>query len=368
LIKNYLLVPLCLVSLTSCVWFENFDRRDVYLKAEITPRVTIPDDLEKPEFTDALTIPNVIDPRNITGEPMVAGLPQALSTNFEVEQIVLKKLGDSRWIFLDTAPASVWPKIKQFWEDKNILIQSSDPAAGIMESQWISAMDGTSSEKYESIVSGDAWAGSLAQTQHKFKLRVEAGIRNGSSEVYLEQKETPLNAPVRADTANWTGKSDDLELENEMLRKLAYYLGENINTSIVSVGATALQNKKTELVPDAVKPVLIYRLAFNRVWATVGNAFENIGIPVEDLDRESGVYFVIFEEEIIDEPGFISRIFFRKKQIVATDQNRYLVQLKTVQVNPQKDQVEVTIMKDESTPADASIAERLLKIIKESSS
>ncbi|MFT7688487.1 MAG: outer membrane protein assembly factor BamC [Candidatus Azotimanducaceae bacterium] len=361
--KNYLLVPLCVLSLTSCVWFENFDRRDVYLKAEVTPRVTIPDGLEQPEFKDALVIPDVLDSRNISGEPVVVGLPQALSTNFSVEQIVLKKLGDSRWIFLDAPPESVWPKMKLFWEEKNILVQSSDPAIGVMESQWITAMDGTASEKYESIISGDAWAGSLAETQHKFRLKIEAGIRSGSSEVYLEQKEAPLNAPVRSDTANWTGKSDDLDLEDEMLRKLAYYLGENINKSVVSIGATALQNKKTELVPDAVKPVLIYRLAFNRVWATVGDAFKNIGIPVEDLDRESGIYYVNFEENIVDEPSFLARVLFRKKKIVASDQNRYQVQLTTLE-----DQVQVTVMTDENTPADATLAERLLKIIKESSS
>ena len=361
--KNYILIPICLISLTSCAWFQNFDRRDVYLEAESIPRVSIPNDLDKPNFKDALVIPEVEDSRNISGEKMVVGLPQALSTNFGVEQIVLKKLGDSQWIFLDAPPASIWPKIKVFWEEKNILIQSSDPVAGVIESQWMTAMNGSAIEKYESIVSGDAWAASLATTQHKFKLRVEAGIRSGSSEVYIEHKEVPLNSPVRVDTANWTGKSDDLELENEMLRKLAFYLGENINTSVVSIGATALRNEKTELIPDAIMPILIYRLAFNRVWATVGDAFDNIGIPVEDLNRDEGLYYVNFEENIVEEPGFLSRVLFRKKKIVASEANRYLVRLKAAE-----DQVEVTILKDENTPADASVAERLLKIIKESSS
>ena len=42
--------------------------------------------------------------------------------------------------------------------------------------------------------------------------------------------------------------------------------------------------------------------------------------------------------------------------------NRYLVKL-----DDRPDSVQVSILKDESTPADALIAERLLKIIKESS-
>lgn len=359
-----LVIPLCLSTLSSCIWFENYDRRDVYLHAESIPRVTIPSGLDQPDFTDALSIPDVNDSRNIAGEKLVLGLPQALSTSYGVEQIVLKKLGDTRWIFLDTPPASVWPKIKLFLEEKNILIQSADPAKGVIESQWLTAMNGDATEKYESIVSGDAWADSLATTQHKFKFIIEAGIRSGSSEVYLEQKEVPLNSPVRRDTANWSGVSDDLDLENEMLRKLAFYLGENINKSVVSIGAIALRNEKTELIPDAVKPILIYRLPYNRVWATVGDAFENIGIPVEDLNRDAGKYYVNFEETIVEEPGFLSRIFFRKgKKIVASDENRYLVLLKSVE-----DQVEVTVFKDETTPADATVAERLLKIIKESSS
>jgi len=362
--KIYLLVPLCLSMLSSCIWFDNYDRRDVYLQAETIPRITIPNDLDKPDFKDALFVPNVIDSRNIAGEKLVLGLPQALSTTYGVEQIVLKKFGDTRWIFLDTPPASVWPKIKLFLEEKNILIQSSDPSKGEIESQWLTAMNGDASEKYESIVSGDAWADSLATTQHKFKFLIEAGIRSGSTEVYLEQKEVPLNSPVRRDTANWSGVSDDLDLENEMLRKLAFFLGENINTSIVSLGAIALRNNKTELIPDAVKPILIYRLPYDRVWATVGDAFENIGIPVEDLNRDAGKYYVNFEETIVEEPGFLARILFRKeKKVVASDENRYLIVLE-----PVEDHVQVTVLKDESTPAEATVAERLLRIIKESSS
>ena len=354
-------MPLTLLALSGCTWITNYDRNERYLEAEVASKVMIPDGLDQPSFVDALQIPEIDDVHNLSGQKLVVGLPEAINT-IDVEQIVIKKLGDSRWIFLDETPATVWPKIQRFFDENNLQVQQADPRLGIIESTWLISIQGEASEVYESLVSGTAWTDSAATVQNKLKLTIESGIRSGSSEVYLEHRQVALDSPVDANSVDWNGRSDDLDLEAEILTKLAYFLGENINEMVISVGATALRQEKAELILDSIKPVLRYRLEFNRAWATVGDALENARIEVEDMDRTSAVYYVYFDESVKPEPGFFSRLFFRNKDTAASQENRFQVRLDT-----QEGEVWVTVLKDQETPADALVAEHLLKIIKESS-
>jgi len=340
---------------------DNFDRNERYLDAEIQAPVEIPEGLDVPPFVDALQIPDIDDIHDLSGEKLVVGLPEAINT-VDVEQIVIKKLGESRWIFLDEPPATVWPKLQRFFVINNLEVQRSNPRSGVIESGWLISREGEAAQVYESLISGTAWSDSGATVQNKLKLTIEPGIRSGSSEVYLTHKQLALNSPEAVSNPNWDGGSDDLELETEILTRLAYYLGENINEMVISVGATALRQQKAELFSDSVKPILRYRLEFNRAWATVGDALQNARIEVDDRDRSSAVYYVYFDEEIDREPGFLSRLFSRESEAEQSDQNRFLVRL-----DSQDGEVWVTVLKDEQTPADSLVAEHLLKIIKESS-
>ncbi|MCB1644320.1 MAG: outer membrane protein assembly factor BamC [Pseudomonadales bacterium] len=349
-----------LASVSGCSWLGLEGTSNDYLSAETIKRSEIPENLDRPVFIDALEIPEVVDSRGISGEKFEVGLPEPLSTTYGVEQIVIRKLGDQQWVFLDTPPAAVWPKIRQFWEAKNIDVQYADPRRGIIESSWVSSSSGSADEIFSSITSGMAWANATASLQNKFRLRIEAGIRTGSSEVYLEVKQAPLGAPVNPNTADWNGASDNEALEGKFLSELAYYLGDTINDGFsVSRGAMAIRGSRVEILPDAEKPVLRYKLDFDRTWATVGDALENARIAVDDLNRSDQIYYVNYNDNTYREPGFLDKLFGRQEPSVG-EENRYLVKLEDGDEG-----VSVTVYKDKNTLAGALVAERLLKIIKE---
>jgi len=348
--------------LSGCSWLGITNSSEDYLKSASIPRVVVPDSLDQPPFVDALVIPAVDDTRGLTGEKLTIGLPEPLSTSFGVEQIVIRKLGDTRWVFIDTPPAAVWPKIRLFWEVNNMELQYADPRRGIIETNWLSSTTGEPDKIFNSLKSGVAWADSTATMQNKFRLTIEAGIRSGSSEVHLEQKQASIGAPVRPDTANWNGKSDDLELENKVLTELAYFLGETIPQGFsISQGAMNIRNSRVEILPDRSRPVLRYKLDFDRTWATVGAALETARVEIQDLDRSSANYYVYYDDTNYEEPGFFGRLFSDKE--VVGEANRYLVHL-----DSEEDGIHVTVFKDPENLADPLVAERLLKIIKEYSS
>ncbi len=348
-----------LTLLSSCGW-ATYDRRELYMDAETIDKVTIPESLDQPAFDDAMPIPEVDDLREIAGQRLELGLPEPLSTSFGVDQIVIKRLGDNRWVFVDTAPASVWPRVRQFFADSNIEIAVADPARGIIETDWIATANGDARAVFDAMKRGRAFAAAGADTRYKFRLRIESGVRSGSTEVFVEEKQLPLAGPLRTDQVAWNGVSDNGDLEGIVLSDLAYYLGDRINTGItVSRMAATIGGEKTELVLDRFKPVLKYRLPFDRAWVTVGDALENARISVEDLDRDSAIYYVYYDDTMRREPGFFSRLFSDQEK-EAGAANRYLVH-----VDNKDSEVHVTVMKDASTLADASVAEKLLKIIKQ---
>jgi outer membrane protein assembly factor BamC len=353
------LVAVVTIAVSGCSWIDNYDRNEKYLEAESQPRVVIPEGLDEPAFIDQMVIPDVIDSRGIAGQVADLGLPDALSTTFGVEQIVLKKLGDQRWIFLDAPPAVIWPKLLRYWELNNLQVESADPKSGVIESGWMTAKAGTAVEAFESLTSGNDWSDSDALERHKFLLTIEPGIRSGSSEVYIVHRKAPVTG-TKPRVPNWQGQSDDLDLENELLTKIAYHLGETINDPVISVMAIENRGEKAELVPDRIKPLLLYKLDFDRAWATVGGALENARLEVADLDRTAQTYYVYYDEAKDQSPGFLSRFFDGDED--TNSANRYLIKLEE-----RPEAIQVSILKDESTPADALIAERLLKIIKESS-
>lgn len=357
MIRTLTLTILISLLMSGCSWIDNYDRNEKYMEAESGPRVVVPEGLDPPDFVDMMPIPAVVDSRGIAGQIADLELPDALSTTFGIEQIVLKKLGDERWIFLDAPPAVIWPKLLQYWNSNNIQVETANPREGIAESVWLTATAGPAADAMESIISGTGDSAGSLRELHKFRLSIEPGIRSGSSEVYLSQRHA---LPGDASRPNWQGDSDNLEMENELLTKMAYYLGETINDPVISVMAIENRGEKAELVLDRIKPLLLYKLDFDRAWATVGGALDNARLEVSDLDRSAQVYYISYDETYDQSPGFLSRFFDDDAE--ASQSNRYLIRL-----DERPEAIQVSVLKDESTPADALIAERLLKIIKESS-
>ncbi len=347
-----------LVVLPGCSWFGSGEVRRVLETGSSKP-VVIPPGLDSPEFVDVMPIPEVIDSRGLSDKKFTVSLPDALNSSFGVEQIVIKKLGDDRWVFLDLPPATVWPQVVQFWEANNLNVESADPGRGVLVSQWLSARNGTAEQIFSSLKTGNVFANTTGISSHKFRVRVEPGVRSGSTEIYLEQREIPEGAPFRLDDVNWKDESDNLELETEVLTALAFHLGKTVNQGTISLLATGLQESRAELIPDREMPVLRYKLDFNRAWATVGSALENARVTVEDLDRTSANYYVYYTADHQPEPGFFRKLFTRESKLEQGPANRY-----TVHLAPDGKEVAVTVLK-ETALADTLIAERLLRVIKE---
>lgn len=354
-------VMLLALSLASCFFGLVRDRGKDYLNAETKPRTTIPENLDSPPFHDLMVIPDIVDSRGILGQELEIPLPDPLNTSFGIEKIVIKRLGDSRWIFLDVPPAFVWSNLRDFWESNNLAIAFVDPSKGLIETEWLRSRNGDAEQIFDSLKQGRSEPGGRGLIENRFQMRIEPGVRSGSSEIYLRYKQV-TSGTSQDDQLDWSKKSDDLQVEDTVLSAIAYHLGETINqrTTVSLLAGSITNQSRAVLVPDRTKPVLKYKLDFNRAWATVGAALGNANINVEDRDRSSAIYFVYYKDSGEEKPGFIKKLFMNDDELPVGVEDRYLVHLDQLD-----DGVQVTILKDPTTLASAQVAERILKIIKE---
>ncbi len=354
-LMQFVFFMLLFCSLSGCLFQETAVR--ARLENGSTPPLVIPDDMDKPIFVDLMPIPNIeIDPASTDYK---IGPPESLSTAFTVDKIVIKRLGDQRWVFLDVPPRSVWPHVVRFFEENNLHIEKADPASGFIETKLLISEEGTGESIFQSLKLGVLLGKSKQQL--KLRLQIEPGVRSGSTELFLKHR--AISDRYSPEKIDWSQTSDDPQLEAAILKDLAYNLGDHVtNDQTISLIASGLEDSRTKLIWNREQPVLTYRLDFNRAWATVSAAIENANIQVEDLNRTESYFYVYFNEGHEADTGFLGRLLLRDKG-EAEERNLFQLRLSTI-----KDEVHVSVYSDQTTMADIKIAEKLLKVIKKYSS
>mgnify|MGYP000895110732 CR=1 FL=1 len=240
-------------------------------------------------------------------------IPRQVFSSGTTNQVRLHKLGELRWIYIESLPSTVWPVMKDFMTLSEQGLDLDDPEKGIMESNPFTSITGINS---------------------KLVLKVEHGIRQSSSEVFLSHL-------AQNNLGEWERVSVEENIEAEVLKKALDYLSSAPNTSGTSLIALNLNiGQKAILKSEKGIDFIEMNLNFSRAWAAVNRALNESLIEVKDLNREEGVFFVNFGVQ--EEMGFVRGLFSRN-----TKENRDFV-IEVSKVNENKCLVKVISKSEES--------------------
>ena len=271
-----LIVFLVIFSFTSCSWFLDDHRYD-YLKEEQTGSLEATEDSESKEIVDFYQIPESINP--ISYDSYEVPLPQQVFSSGTTNEIRLHKLGELRWLYVESLPSSVWPLMKNFWSQSQYEMLLEDPNLGLIESNLFET------EGKES----------------KLAMKIEHGIRQASSELFVSHL-------TRSDKGSWNRVSPDTNLEDTVLRSVMDFLSSNSvagGTSLVALNLN-LGQKATLKQKDDGSSYIEMKLEFARAWAAVDRALKEAIITVTDLDRKNGIFYVVFSQE--EDKGFLRKM------------------------------------------------------------
>jgi len=272
--------------------------------------------------------------------------------------------GSQRWLVVKQPPESLWPQIKDFWQDSGFLLAVETPQAGVMETDWAENRAKIPQDFIRNTL-GKA-LDSLYSTgeRDKFRTRLERAA-NGATEIYISHRgmQEVLVGQQKEGTM-WTPRPSDPELEAEFLSRLMARLGVETAQAKAFVENAASAPTRAKLVAGSEGRYVVVNEGFDRAWRRVGLALDRVGFTVEDRDRSKGLYFVRYVDPEVDqnkasEKGFLSKLFsFGSDNDKAKLAARYRVSVKGADTASQ-----VAVLDNEGQRESSKTAEKILSLL-----
>ena len=264
-----------LLILVSCVSDPSKQSRNAYLLEE--------EDNTLSEVIEDITI--LLDLYPINGEIDKEKLsyelqrPRQFFSSGSNNEIRLHKLGQIRWLYVESLPSSVWPILIQYIENENDLsIGISDPDEGVIETEIFNRKD----------------------KEVKYRFKVEHGIRQASTELFFTELVKQEN--------DWAILDNDNSEADDFLRKLLdYFSSATVSQGTSLVALNLNQGRKSEVInTDDGKSYIKLSIGFARTWAALNRALKEAAISVKDLNREEG--YVLINYGLPEEEGILARL------------------------------------------------------------
>lgn len=327
------------------------DRQGEYLEARTIPRTEIPPEYDSLVIDDLLVIPEISADNSASF--LDAPRPRPLEGRSDRE-VVIQRMENASWIVVDVGPSEVWPRIRDFWREKDIEVAFENPTGGVMDTAWFTTEG--------NIVS-----------REKIRVTVDTGFQNNSAEIKLLHTSSLQSTPALEQVA-WPETSADPDVENEYLRELSTYLADVADLYQASSVSFLAGN-----IPSAGKAVLVtspegeevlrLQASFNRSWAAVGRAFQRIGAEIVSQDSTYGLYEVAYtpgseEQSEIEEPGFFKKLVTLNG--VFSEDEQPVAQVFRVELKTSGSVVEVRIVPVAAAPEEDTRAaqSRLLNVLR----
>ena len=264
-----------LLILASCVSDPSKQSRNAYLLEE--------EDNTLSEVIEDITI--LLDLYPINGEIDKEKLsyelqrPRQFFSSGSNNEIRLHKLGQIRWLYVESLPSSVWPILNQYIENENDLsIRISDPDEGVIETEIFNRKD----------------------KEVKYRFKVEHGIRQASTELFFTELVKQEN--------DWAILDNDNSEADEFLRKLLdYFSSATVSQGTSLVALNLNQGRKSEVInTNDGKSYIKLSIGFARTWAALNRALKEAAINVQDLNREEG--YGLINYGLPEEEGILARL------------------------------------------------------------
>jgi outer membrane protein assembly factor BamC len=346
------------------------DKKVDYKKAETSNNLEVPPDLTSSTIDSDLAVPD-LDPgatatySDYSSERNGGKFIRSEAVLPKQDNIQLKRDGKARWLVLRGSPEQVWPTLREFWLQTGFLIKKENPAIGILETGWNENREDIADDFITNALQKTFLDGLYsAATRDKFRVRLERGSQEGTTEVYLTHYGAEEVVESNTTSTVWKPRPRDPELEIEMLRRMAVYFGVDEKKS---------QRMAERRGQPKVERAQLYRQGevsklrlyddFPRAWRRTGLALDRIGFTVEDRDRSRGIYYVRYTDPLKGsntEKGWLDKFKFWGDDEVASTE--------TYQINLREagdSGTQVQVLNKQGQPEKSQTAHRILSLLHE---
>jgi outer membrane protein assembly factor BamC len=350
-----------------------------YRESRERSALEIPPDLSSDAAEKSLTVPkyqqqapSVATGQKTTTKVIAAGSatdtsesqPASSKDSNGVPKMYIERAGSQRWLVIHQSYSEAWSDARDFILSSGLALEREDKEAGILVTTW--------ADNYASSVlrGSQKWLhkglGSLytAPSRDKYRIRVEPGRLEGTSEVYLTHKgmieKVVIDNGVDPVRTMWEPIPPDATLEAEMLALLMVDLGASESEASTSLVTAEDSVDRASIVKGGNgQQGLIVDDAIDIAWRRVGQTLDRVGFSVEDRDISKRVYFVRYADPELEskKPGFFSKMFKKNKTV---DEGVYMISL-----TEEGEKTAVDVTAKDGTPAPENVTTQIIKLLYE---
>ena len=297
------------------------DTKYDFLDEELSEDVVTTDDLELRGQEDHYPIDVAAQDTIFQEVPK----PRQIFSAGGASEVQLRRLGELLWIYVETLPSTTWPITRSYWETSEFQLLDANPETGEMLIDFAEEIN--------------------------FKITIEHGIKESSSEIFLSGVQKDEGASVELD-------QDEIQ---PYLEDMVSYIADSVGTfSGTSLAAQSLNDrKKSRIFSENERTVIELDLNFERAWSTVSRAISASQIISNDRNRDEGIFYVsLSAQEESDELRFNPFSFLRRNPSEQIADPEYII---LVSRSGSK-----TLIRAEAMTGNIQDAEDLLSILNES--
>ncbi len=323
--------------LSSCAVFNRFfpDKRLDYQKHQSKSAIHLPEGMHASRIRDSMPVPPIADSLSKLPLPEKTVRPAPLKIGLMNNGVQKRSVGENVWLFVDKPPSQVWPELQNYLESRELSQALASPQSGLLEAGWIEA-------GYKALA--DA-LGSPDLPAFRFRIFLQPALQRNTAHVQVR---------ISLDASSWPELSHTLALEELILDDIASFIAGRLDDqSSVSLLAQQMQRSFTvDLAERDGHEFLIINQDFNQSWVLVGKAIRDLSMPLYDLNRSFGLYYLSSSHASARDFSFTRRL----------DQFKSLKNHQDFQIHviEEEDGCKVSVQLSDDTPADKAFSHFVL--------
>ena len=230
MLKYFLILVLsALLFLSGCSLFGGNDK-DAYKKSRVSGNLEAPPALIIPETDSNYKVPDVVrasEVEDATGR-RGPGVATASGVVPEYESVGLERDGQLRWLHVKAMPEQLWQPLVDFWQQREVKLEETDRALGIMRTEWVESVRAENRGKLSALLSKAIGTIAGAELKEQYKLRLERA--DDGSNIFLTYQATEKvfeeTTTGESGAARWQMRPANPEAEAEMLTRIQQYIAK----------------------------------------------------------------------------------------------------------------------------------------------
>ncbi len=337
---------LLLTAVSGCSMLE--DRSERYVAEKEIPHLEVPENVDSSRFRQLMPIRDVkvADERKLYSSDIPR--PPDMTSEILDQNYAIEELDGRAWLLVNDVPGRIWPVVNAYMANRGLGVSHDNPQLGLLQSEVVNF-----SQRARDLL--ELSDGREASTV--LQVRIAPGVRRKTTEIQVRK----LAFDRRPEQlVPWAGASDEpsaeaLALQKRILEDMGEFLKSREDNKSFSRAASVMTAEPLVrlMVSENDEPVGIrMSLDYGRSWAEVQRALAESGIPVVDLNRSEGWFFVDFRSSEERSPGWFGWFSDKEKP----------VHTHTISLTRRDDIVLITVKPVDSYDGDRAASELLTQL------